>query len=116
MYQSIGINLSKSLDTATKRIKIPAITQRNYYKSCNNCEDEILNFYKSDCDESDLNYDKNFDYLDEDESDIDNECNCGCDDNCMIEKLKNLDSKVIVGASIGALVGCVGLYILIRRK
>ena len=38
MYQSIGINLSKSLDTATKRIKIPAITQRNYYKSCNNCE------------------------------------------------------------------------------
>ena len=86
MYQSIGINLSKSLDTATKRIKIPAITQRNYYN------------------------------LDEDESDIDNECNCGCDDNCMIEKLKNLDSKVIVGASIGALVGCVGLYLLLRRK
>ena len=34
----------------------------------------------------------------------------------MIEKLKNLDSKVIVGASIGALVGCVGLYLLLRRK
>ena len=104
MYQSIGINLSKSLDTATKRIKIPAITQRDYYKSCTNCED------------SDLNYDKSFDYLDEDETDIDNECNCGCDDNCMIEKFKNLDSKVIVGASIGALLGCVGLYLLLRRK
>ena len=30
MYQSIGINLSKNLDAATKRIKVPAITQRSY--------------------------------------------------------------------------------------
>ena len=44
MYQSIGINLSKSLDAATKRIKIPAITQRNYYKSNNNYEEEFINF------------------------------------------------------------------------
>ena len=115
MYQSIGINLSKSLDTATKRIKIPAITQRDYYKACNNCEEEIVNFYKSSSKESDLDYDENFDYL-ADEMDIDDECNCGCDENCMIDKFKNLDSKVIVGASIGALVGCVGLYLLLRRK
>ena len=45
MYQSIGINLSKSLDAATKRIKIPAITQRNYYKSNNNYEEEFINFF-----------------------------------------------------------------------
>ena len=46
MYQSIGINLSKNLDAATKRIKVPAITQRSYYKDPDNCEEEFINFYK----------------------------------------------------------------------
>ena len=58
MYQSIGINLSKSLDAATKRIKIPAITQRNYYKSNNNYEEEFINFYKSDSTNNDIDYDR----------------------------------------------------------
>lgn len=64
MYQSIGINLSKSLDAATKRIKIPAITQRNYYKSNNNYEEEFINFYKSDSTNNDIDYDENLNYLD----------------------------------------------------
>ena len=50
MYQSIGINLSKNLDAATKKIKVPAITQRAYYKDLDNCEEEFINFYKSDSD------------------------------------------------------------------
>ena len=43
MYQSIGINLSKDLDLATKRIKVPAITQRPYYKNANKYEEEYIN-------------------------------------------------------------------------
>ena len=43
MYQSIGINLSKNLDAATKKIKVPAITQRSYYKDSDNCEEELIN-------------------------------------------------------------------------
>ncbi len=46
MYQRIGINLSKNLDNATKRIKVPAITQRYYYKDFDTCEceEELINF------------------------------------------------------------------------
>ena len=110
MYQSIGINLSKSLDAATKRIKIPAITQRNYYKSNNNYEEEFINFYKSDSTNNDIDYDENLNYLDDEEI---NDC---CNDSCMMEKLKNLDCKVIVGAGIGALIGCIGLCLLLKKK
>ena len=121
MYQSIGINLSKSLDAATKRIKIPAITQRNYYKSNNNYEEEFINFYKSDSTNNDIDYDENLNYLDDEE--INDEDNCYydektdcCNDSCMMEKLKNLDCKVIVGAGIGALIGCIGLCLLLKKK
>ena len=105
MYQSIGINLSKSLDAATKRIKIPAITQRNYYKSNNNYEEEFINFYKSDSTNNDIDYDENLNYLDDEE--INDEDNCYydektdcCNDSCMMEKLKNLDCKVIVRVAL----------------
>lgn len=121
MYQSIGINLSKSLDAATKRIKIPAITKRNYYKSNNNYEEEFINFYKSDSTNNDIDYDENLNYLDDEE--INDEDNCYydektdcCNDSCMMEKLKNLDCKVIVGAGIGALIGCIGLCLLLKKK
>ena len=121
MYQSIGINLSKSLDAATKRIKIPAITQRNYYKSNNNYEEEFINFYKSYSTNNDIDYDENLNYLDDEE--INDEDNCYydektdcCNDSCMMEKLKNLDCKVIVGAGIGALIGCIGLCLLLKKK
>ena len=120
-YQSIGINLSKSLDAATKRIKIPAITQRNYYKSNNNYEEEFINFYKSDSTNNDIDYDENLNYLDDEE--INDEDNCYydektdcCNDSCMMEKLKNLDCKVIVGAGIGALISCIGLCLLLKKK
>ena len=65
MYQSIGINLSKNLDAATKRIKVPAITQRSYYKDSNNWEEEFINFYKSDSDSdyNNMDYDDNINYL-----------------------------------------------------
>ena len=86
MYQSIGINLSKSLDAATKRIKIPAITQRNYYKSNNNYEEEFINFYKSDSTNNDIDYDENLNYLDDEE--INDEDNCYYDE--------KTDSKFIV--------------------
>ena len=116
-----GINLSKSLDAATKRIKIPAITQRNYYKSNNNYEEEFINFYKSDSTNNDIDYDENLNYLDDEE--INDEDNCYydektdcCNDSCMMEKLKNLDCKVIVGAGIGALIGCIGLCLLLKKK
>ena len=68
MYQSIGINLSKNLDAATKRIKVPAITQRSYYKDSNNWEEEFINFYKSDSDSdyNNMDYDDNINYLDDD--------------------------------------------------
>ena len=66
MYQSIGINLSKNLDAATKRIKVPAITQRSYYKDSDNCEEEFINFYKSDSDYNNMDYDDNIRYLDDD--------------------------------------------------
>ncbi|MEN8076295.1 hypothetical protein ABFP60_04985 [Clostridioides difficile] len=111
MYQSIGINLSKNLDALTKRIKVPAITQRDYYKDLNNCEEEYVNFYNSTAD-NDIDYNENLDYLDDDYE----EENCCCEDSCLMDKIKNLDSKVIVGASVGALIGCIGLYILLKKR
>ena len=126
MYQSIGINFNAGIrewyyKAATKRIKIPAITQRNYYKSNNNYEEEFINFYKSDSTNNDIDYDENLNYLDDEE--INDEDNCYydektdcCNDSCMMEKLKNLDCKVIVGAGIGALISCIGLCLLLNKK
>ena len=111
MYQSIGINLSKDLDALTKRIKVPAITQRDYYKDLNNCEEEYVNFYKSTSDD-DLDYNEDLDYLDDDYEDDD----CCYEDSCLMDKIKTLDSKVIVGASVGALIGCISLYILLKKR
>lgn len=113
MYKSIGINLSKDLDASTKRIKVPAITQRNYYKELNNCEEEYINFYKSNSDNDDIEYDDNLNYLDDD---YENDDNCCCEESYLMNKLKNLDSKILIGASVGALIGCISLYMLIKRR
>jgi len=117
MYQSIGINLSKKLDAATKRIKVPAITQREYYKDLNNCEEEYINFYQSDSNYNNIDYNDNIKYLDDDyEEDIndDSECSLECCDECSL--MKNIDSKVAVMAGVGALIGLIGLYKLLKRK
>lgn len=113
MYKSIGINLSKDLDASTKRIKVPAITQRNYYKELNNCEEEYINFYKSNSDNDNIEYDENLNYLDDD---YENEDYCCCEDSYLMDKLKNLDSKILIGASVGALIGCISLYMLIKKR
>lgn len=116
MYQSIGINLSKDLDARTKRVKVPAITQREYYKESNNSEDEYFNFYKGNSDDDCIDCEENLKYLDDDYDEC-TEDDCACDDSCcFIDKMKHLDSKVLIGASIGALVGCVGIYFLLKRK
>ena len=115
MYQSIGINLSKNLDAATKKIKVPAITQRAYYKDLDNCEEEFINFYKSDSD-----YDYSINYLDDDYDDSiddDSECSCECCNiNSIMDKMKNIDSKVAIMAGVGALIGFIGLYKLLKRR
>ena len=122
MYQSIGINLSKNLDAATKRIKVPAITQRSYYKDPDNCEEEFINFYKSDSDSdyNNMDYDDNINYLDDDYDESindDSECSCGCcNTGSLMDKMKNIDSKVAVMAGIGALIGLIGLYKLLKRR
>ncbi|WP_195987883.1 hypothetical protein [Clostridium sp. D53t1_180928_C8] len=116
MYQSIGINLSKKLDAATKKIKVPAITQRSYYKDSDNCEEEYINLYKYNCDDN--NTDNNFDYLDDDYNesiDSDSECACGYSD-LFMDKIKNIDSKVVIMAGVGALIGFIGLYKLLKRR
>ena len=81
----------------------------------------FINFYKSDSTNNDIDYDENLNYLDDEE--INDEDNCYydektdcCNDSCMMEKLKNLDCKVIVGAGIGALIGCIGLCLLLKKK
>lgn len=120
MYQSIGINLSKNLDAATKRIKVPAITQRSYYKDSNNYEEEFINFYKYDSDCNDMDYDDNINYLDDDFDESinnDSECSCGCCNyDSLMDKIKNIDSKVVVMAGVGALIGFIGLYKLLKRR
>ena len=120
MYQSIGINLSKNLDAATKRIKVPAITQRSYYKDSDNCEEEYINLYKYNCDDNNSDYtnDNDFDYLDDDYNesmDSNSECTCGCSD-LFMDKIKNIDSKVVIMAGVGALIGFIGLYKLLKRR
>lgn len=110
MYQSIGINLSKNLDAATKKIKVPAITQRYYYKDSNNCEceEELINFYNSD-DNCDIDYDDNINYLDDDYEE--SECSCK---NINIKSLINSNITIIAG--VGTLIGFIGLYKLLKRK
>ncbi|MDU2489068.1 MAG: hypothetical protein E7D27_00570 [Clostridium celatum] len=121
MYQSIGINLSKKLDASTKRIKVPAITQRSYYKDSDNCEEEFINFYKSDSDYNNIDYyNDDIRYLDDDYEESINddfESSCGCCDGCsLMNKMKNIDSKVAVMVGVGALIGFIGLYKLLKRK
>ena len=117
MYQSIGINLSKNLDAATKKIKVPAITQRAYYKDLDNCEEEFINFYKSDSDYNNIDYDDSINYLDDDSIDDDSECSCECCNiNSIMDKMKNIDSKVAIMAGVGALIGFIGLYKLLKRR
>lgn len=128
MYQSIGINLSKKLDASTKRIKVPAITQRSYYKDSDNCEEEFINFYKSDSDYNNIDYyNDDIRYLDDDyeesiNDDFESSCeccesSCECCDGCsLMNKMKNIDSKVAVMVGVGALIGFIGLYKLLKRK
>lgn len=120
MYQSIGINLSKNLDAATKRIKVPAITQRSYYKDSDNCEEEFINFYKSNSDYNNMDYDDNINYLDDDYDESindDSECSCGCcSADSLMDKMKNIDSKVAIMVGVGALIGFIGLYKLLKRR
>ena len=121
MYQSIAINLSKKLDASTKRIKVPAITQRSYYKDSDNCEEEFINFYKSDSDYNNIDYyNDDIRYLDDDyeesiNDDFESSCEC-CDECSLIDKMKNIDSKVAVMVGVGALIGFIGLYKLLKRK
>lgn len=114
MYQSIGINLSKDLDLATKRIKVPAITQRPYYKNANKYEEEYINLCEADCD-NDLDYNENFDYLDDDSEDSYDSCDC-CESNCIMDKLKCIDPKIAIMSGIGALIGIIAIYKLLKRK
>lgn len=112
MYQSIGINLSKDLDARTKRVKVPAITQREYYKDPNNSEDEYFDWCKGNSNDECIDGEENLKYLDDDYEE-----DCNCDDCCcFMDKIKQLDSKVLIGASIGALAGCIGIYLLLKRK
>ena len=62
-------------------------------------------------------YDDNFDYLDDDNESIDDdsECACGCCD-LFMDKMKNIDSKVVIIAGVGALIGFIGLYKLLKRR
>lgn len=112
MYQSIGINLSKNLDASTKRIKVPAITQRSYYKDLDNCEEELINFYNSDSDYNNIDHDDTTRYLDDD-----SQSSCECYDECsLMDKMKNVDYKVAVMVGVGTLIGFIGLYKLLKRK
>ena len=116
MYQRIGINLSKNLDNATKRIKVPAITQRYYYKDFDTCEceEELINFYTSD-NNCDIDYDDSINYLDDDYGD----CECSCEESgneSLINKIKCVDSKVAITAGVGALIGFIGLYKILKRR
>lgn len=128
MYENIGINLSKTLDNLTKRVKVPAITQRDYFKDLNNMEEEYIKFYKLDCNNIENYKDDDYSYLDLDENDCEQ---CSCDEEdyeecidkasdnykcCIINKFKNVDSKIILGASIGALVSCIGIYFILRKR
>ena len=105
MYQSIGINLSKNLDAATKRIKVPAITQRDYYKD--KCNNEFIKFYDDAEDFNDeINEMENLEYLEEDIDDTEEWCN-----SCF-----NVNSKGLALIGIGAIVGVISLYLLTKRK
>ncbi len=119
MNQNIGINMNKILDSITKRVRVPAITQRQYYKDYS-INEENMKFY---------NLDDDPDYLDEDE-DVEEceKCNSQCcedeyyedeygdDDCCCMEKLMNLDKGKIMMLGIGVLVGAIGTCILKNRR
>lgn len=112
MNQNIGVNLSKVIDNLNKRVKVPAITQRQYYKEyCDS--DDYIEYYKNE-DVDEIIDDDKYSYLYEDDiseaedNDSDEECLCGC--------CNNLDKKNIALFGIGALVGIMGLYILFKKK
>lgn len=120
MYQSIGINLNKNLDASIKRVKVPAITQRAYYKDSDNYEEELINFYKSDSDYNNVDFDDNINYLDDDYDEPINDnskYSCRfCNIDSLINKIKNIDSKIAVMAGVGALIGLISLYKLLKRR
>ena len=67
-----------------------------------------------------MDYDDNIRYLDDDyEESIndDSESSYECCDGCsLMDKMKNVDSKVAVMVGVGALIGFIGLYKLLKRK
>ena len=117
MNQNIGINMNKILDSITKRVRVPAITQRQYYKDYS-INEENMKFY---------NIDDDPDYLDEELDDCEeNNSECcedecyedeSCEDECCcMEELMNLDKGKILMLGIGVLVGVVGTCIIKHRR
>ena len=116
MNANVGVNKNKILDSITKRVKVPAITQREYYKSYDiDDEDDDIQFYSKNDDP---------DYLDSDEDDVmyeDDEC---CmdeeysldDEYCCFERFLNMDKGKIVMLGVGVLVGALATCIIKCRK
>ena len=67
-----------------------------------------------------MDYDDNTSYLDDNYEEFintDSESSCECCDGCsLMDKMKNIDSKVGVMVGVGALIGLIGLYKLLKRK
>ncbi len=116
MNANVGVNKNKILDSITKRVKVPAITQREYYKSYDiESDDDEIQIYSSkdepsylDSDDDDIMYDD--EYSIDEECPIDEEC-CLDDQCCCMEKFLDMDkSKVAtlgIGVAIGALITCI---------
>lgn len=128
MNERIGINRSKKIDSLNRRVKVPAITQRDYYISDNDEEEELIDFLQitSTDDSNDVDISK-YNYLDE-------ECDCQCDDcdceydnccedddycyddNCCCNMFNHFDKKTAIYAGVGALIGSVVIYKLLKRR
>ena len=67
-----------------------------------------------------MDYDDNINYLDDDYDESindDSECSCGCcSADSLMDKMKNIDSKVAIMVGVGALIGFIGLYKLLKRR
>lgn len=90
MNQRIGVNLDKIMDSYSRRIKIPAITQRE--KNIYRCNEDY-----EDCIDDDTIFLENFDE----------------GENCLLD---NIDVKKTALIGLGVLAGILGVCIMAKRR
>lgn len=114
MYDNIGINKQKRLNDMKRRMRIPKITNRNYYiysysYDDDKCTDNDYEYAYKDY------YENEYDY-DNDEYKENYPCDAFCEDleDTYFDTIGSI--KKVAAISLGVIAGVTAVYFLLSRK